>query len=76
MMRYVVCVKPPDDHPGMVRVYGPWRSKAEATAFSEAIRAPVMKAMDIGDESPGFAYVMELEKPHRTNAKRWAMRGE
>lgn len=75
-MRYVVVVKPPDDHPGSVRVFGPWRSIDEAGSFCEAVREEIYPVADISDETLGFAYVMSLEPARRRDAKRWALRGE
>jgi len=76
-MRYVVTVNPPDDHPGFVRVYGPFRNRSEALSFRDCVREAVDKlGVDIGDEASGYAYVQELEPARRRAAKLWATRGE
>ena len=73
-MRYIVLVKPPDDHPGAVRLMGPYRDHAKAVTFCERIRAKVDD--DLEDDSPGFAYVVALEEPRLRAAWKWALRGE
>ena len=76
-MRYVVTVNPPDEHPGFVRLFGPFRSYTEAIAFRDCVRAAVDKLPDdIADDVTGYAYVQELEPPRRNQAKLWATRGE
>lgn len=77
MPRYVVTVNPPDDHPGFVRVFGPFRSHATAVSFRDSVREAV-EAMpdDLADEATGYAYVQDLEPARRRSAKQWATRGE
>jgi hypothetical protein len=72
-MRYVVVVKPPDDHPGVVRVFGPY-AKDEAESFAQFVTDKVEAMED--DDFSGWAYVKPLEKLGRRNAAQWAMRGE
>lgn len=73
-MRYVVAVKPPDDHPGAVRVMGTWSKRERAEQFCERVRSEV--DLDSLDEHTGFAYVMPVERPRVKSALRWALRGE
>lgn len=72
--RYVVMVKPPDDHPGAVRIFGPWRSIEQAGIFCDKIRNAI--DLDVTDETTGFAYVAELEQPAIRKMKAWATKGE
>jgi hypothetical protein len=72
-MTYVVMVKPPDDHPGMVRVYGGFRSLAKADAFAEKIR---QLCDDDPGERYGYAYVQQVRTPRITEAQGWALAGE
>ena len=75
-MRYVVTVNPPDDHPGFVRVFGPFRHKSEAESFCDAVREAVGDIpKHISDEVTGYAYVQELEPARRRAAKLWATKG-
>jgi hypothetical protein len=73
-MRYVVLIKPPDDHPGMVKIMGTFRDRARALELQNKVRAVIED--DIEDESPGYAYVIAIEPPRLGVAKRWALRGE
>ena len=82
-MRYVVLVKPPDDHPGAVRIFGPWRSQELASNFCYRVRVTVdahEEALSdeerMANESSGYAYVLRLEEPRLGDAYRWAMEGE
>lgn len=75
-MRYVVIVNPPTDHPGDIRVYGPFRNKSAAVSFQDCVREAVDKILDAGDEANGYAYVCEVEGARRRAAKLWATRGE
>ena len=76
--RYVVAVKPPDDHPGAVRLFGTWESHSGAHDFCELVRANVERMPeDIADESTGYAYVMTIEPRVQLDAAvKWATRGE
>jgi len=73
-MSYVVCVKPPDDHPGAVRVFGFFREHYRAAEFC----AKVVVAIDAEplDETSGYAYVMPVRTARVREAIRWATKGE
>lgn len=73
MIRYVVVVKPPDDHPGEVRVFGPWRDHAAALAFRDKVRSKVDSMTDPSEA--GYAYIKHLEVPRLLDAKNWATLG-
>ena len=78
--RYVVCVKPPDDHPSVVRTFGTWQHRDRADEFCDKVRAAVEKAEqtsgDPVDMITGYAYVMHIESPRLRPAISWATRGE
>jgi len=70
---HVVVVKPPDDHPGQVRVFGVMgreRAIEMETRVREACEADPL------DETSGFAYAMPLERWNISQAIEWATRGE
>lgn len=73
-MSYVVLVKPPDDHPASVRIYGVYRDRNRATEFCEKVRAVIDR--DVFDETAGYAYVLPIERPKLKDAKAWATSGE
>lgn len=75
-VRYVVVVKPPDDHPGSVRVFGAFFERKRAEEFEGKVRDAVEHEADWLDETSGYAYVMRLEEPRVRDASRWATRGE
>lgn len=72
--RWIVLVKPPDDHPGAVRIFGPFRDREGAKALCEKVRAKIEH--DVSDETTGYAYVLPLEAPRVREAIAWATRGE
>lgn len=76
MSRWVVCVKPPDDHPAMVRVFGTFADDATASFFCSKVRTAV--DLEDGDDDAGYAYVMRIEQAagNLRRAMRWATRGE
>jgi len=75
-MRYVVLVKPPDDHPGAVRLMGSFDKREKAEALCVKIRAAVEAETDWLDEVTGYAYVLPVEAPRVRAAVKWAVRGE
>jgi hypothetical protein len=74
-MRWVVCVKPPDDHPGAVRVFGTFSDRQRADALCQKVRDAVEAQADWLDEFTGYAYVMPIEKPRIRQAVHWALGG-
>lgn len=73
---YVVIVKPPDDHPGAVRVVGPFRRWDNAQAYADKITSAVEKAEDGDvDRIRGWAYVKQVRRPLVKDAKLWALEG-
>jgi len=74
--RWLVLVKPPDDHPGAVRVSGPYLSRKVPQAIVERVQAACDEATDIGDEAGGYAYLIPLERLGVRAALAWALRGE
>lgn len=76
VVRYIVLVNPPTDHPGDIRTYGPFRNLGEAERFRDSVRKAADKILDISDEACGYAYVSQVEPPRRRAAQLWATRGE
>lgn len=76
MSRYIVLVKPPDDHPGAMRLFGSFRTREEAEDFRDKIRAEVEAVDNWEDEAEGYAYTARIEIPRLGVAKQWALRGE
>lgn len=79
--RWVVLVKPPDDHPGAVRIFGPFRERVRADALRDKVRAVVdakswADRLSVTDEATGYAYTLELEAPRVRVASWWARIGE
>jgi len=71
-MRYVVMVKPFDDHPAEVAIFGPWRELEKAQRFRDSIR----KAVDKYDaEDVGYAWIARLNRPLVRDGKRYAIEG-
>ena len=75
MRRFVVLVKPPDDHPAAMRVFGGFRKREKAVALRDKVRAVV--DVELADDL-GYAWVMELESPSGVvkEARSWAIGGE
>lgn len=72
--RFVVIVKPPDDHPGAVRISGPYYKRETADALVAKVRAAVDEQVE--DEASGYAWTLELERFGLRKALAWALRGE
>ena len=75
-MRYVVLVKPPDDHPGFVRIMGTFDKREKAETLCQRIRDAVEEVDELSEEYAGYAYVLPVEPPRVRTALRWAMKGE
>ena len=75
-MRYVVLVKPPDDHPAAVRIYGTYRDRERAEAMCKKVRDAADASAESLDETYGYAYVIPVRKPRLREAILWAARGE
>jgi len=75
--RYVVLVKPPDDHPAAARIMGTFFERDRAEQLATTIQAAVEREEGDTPFSPsGYAWVIELEEPRVRSAVRWATRGE
>jgi hypothetical protein len=75
--RYLVLVKPWDDHPAEVRIYGPWYKYEAAGAFCESVRRAVNAAEEADPGEPlGFAWVIQLSAPRKREARRYAVNGD
>jgi len=75
-MRYVVLVKPPDDHPAAVRLMGSFDKLEKAEALCTSIRAAVEAEDGDSDVLTGYAYVLPVEAPRVRAGVKWALRGE
>ena len=74
--RWLVLVKPPDDHPGSVRASGPYYKREQAKAIVERVQAECDALAAIDDEAGGYAYLIPLERLGVRAALAWALRGE
>lgn len=74
--RWVVLVKPPDDHPAWSQIMGPWFLEEKANEFCEKVRATIDAVETDLDAAQGYAYVLRLEEPHLTVARQWALKGD
>lgn len=72
--KWAVLCKPPDDHPGAVRLMGLFWNRSAAEELCGDIRAAV--DLDTLDETSGYAYVIEIERPSKRRGIAWATRGE
>lgn len=82
-MSWVVVVKPPDDYPAMIRIFGPYHSKIRAQRLASRVRAAVddLEQQQLDDRF-GYAWVVPLESGANHEgytaaaARLWATRGE
>jgi len=75
-MSYVVTVKPPDDHPGAIRVFGFFREHHRAADFCAKVVAGIEKNEDPLEEFAGAAYVQRVRTPRVREAISWGARGQ
>ena len=74
--RWVVLVKPPDDHPGAVRLSGPYTRRDLAKGVVDQVQSAINAQLDVGNETEGYAYLIELEKFGTREALAYALEGK
>ena len=74
-LHYAVCVKPPDDASGAVKVFGPIARKDQAEEWASWLNRECQQQLDMG-EPAGRAYVLRLRAKRWKEAKAWALHGK